>query len=60
MGPPLPPDVVRGAVLLRANALARGLSAVRLELLQRLVSDVRAGLQRGACLPPRECHPSNK
>jgi len=31
-GPPLPPDLVRGLVLLRLNSLVRGLSGVREEL----------------------------
>jgi histidine ammonia-lyase len=37
-GPALPEDVVRGLVLLRLNSLARGLSGVRPEVLDRLVS----------------------
>jgi len=36
-GAPLPPDLVRGMILLRLNSLARGLSGVRPELLERLV-----------------------
>jgi len=36
-GPALPADVVRGAVLLRANSLARGHSGVRPEVLDRLL-----------------------
>ena len=36
-GPPLPADVVRAATLRLANALARGLSAARPELAERLV-----------------------
>src|ERR1700730_5760123 len=36
-GPKLSPDVVRGAMLLRVNALAKGFSAVRLVVLDRLV-----------------------
>jgi histidine ammonia-lyase len=36
-GPALPEDVVRGLVLLRLNSLARGLSGVRPEVLDRLV-----------------------
>jgi histidine ammonia-lyase len=36
-GPALPPDVVRGLVLLRLNSLARGHSGVRPELLDRMV-----------------------
>src|SRR5262245_27971739 len=37
VGEPLPEAAVRAATLLRANALARGLSAVRLEVIERLV-----------------------
>lgn len=37
VGQPLPEEVVRAAVLLRANALARGLSAVRLVVIERLL-----------------------
>ncbi len=36
-GPPLPPDVVRGMVLLRLNSLAAGHSGVRPEVIERLV-----------------------
>jgi histidine ammonia-lyase len=36
-GPPLPADVVRGLVLLRANSLARGHSGVRPEVVDRLL-----------------------
>ncbi len=36
-GPALPEDLVRGLVLLRLNSLARGLSGVRPEVLDRLV-----------------------
>ncbi|HLM92020.1 MAG TPA: histidine ammonia-lyase [Thermoplasmata archaeon] len=36
-GPALPADLVRGAVLLRANSLARGHSGVRPEVLDRLL-----------------------
>ncbi|MCI4328635.1 MAG: aromatic amino acid ammonia-lyase, partial [Thermoplasmata archaeon] len=36
-GPSLPPDVVRGLVLLRLNSLARGYSGVRPELLDLMV-----------------------
>src|SRR6266568_11379 len=35
VGEPLPEDAVRAAILLRANALARGLSAVRLVVIER-------------------------
>lgn len=37
VGEPLPEDTVRAAILLRANALARGLSAVRLIVIERLL-----------------------
>jgi len=37
-GPPLPEDVVRGLVLLRLNSLARGLSGVRTDVLDRLAA----------------------
>lgn len=37
-GPPLPGDVVRGMTLLRLNSLARGMSGVRAEVLDRLVA----------------------
>lgn len=36
-GPALPADVVRGMMLLRANALARGHSGVRPELIERML-----------------------
>jgi phenylalanine ammonia-lyase len=36
-GDPLPEDAVRAAVLLRANALAKGYSAVRIEVIERLL-----------------------
>ncbi|UCE91614.1 MAG: histidine ammonia-lyase [Methanobacteriota archaeon] len=38
VGPPLPAEVVRAMMLLRANALAKGYSAVRPELVELLVS----------------------
>ena len=34
---PLPEEAVRAAILLRANALARGFSAVRLVVIERLL-----------------------
>ncbi len=37
IGDPLPPEVVRGMLLLRANTMAAGHSGVRVELLQRLL-----------------------
>jgi phenylalanine ammonia-lyase len=36
-GAPLPQDVVRAAMLLRANALAKGYSAVRIVVIERLI-----------------------
>jgi len=36
-GNPLPEDAVRAAILLRANALAKGYSAVRLVVIERLI-----------------------
>ena len=36
-GPPLPEEIVRAAILLRANALAKGYSAVRLPIIEKLV-----------------------
>ncbi len=38
VGSPFSEEVVRGAILLRANALAKGFSGVRLEVIQRLLS----------------------
>jgi histidine ammonia-lyase len=43
-GPILPPDVVRGLMLLRLNSLARGHSGVRPELLDRLTELINRGL----------------
>ena len=43
-GPPLPTDLVRGMMLLRANALSRGHSGVRPELIERLVEFLNQGL----------------
>lgn len=37
VGDPLPQEAVRAAILLRANALARGLSAVRVTVIERLL-----------------------
>jgi phenylalanine ammonia-lyase len=37
VGEPLPEEAVRAAILLRANALARGFSAVRLVVIERLL-----------------------
>jgi len=43
-GPALPEDVVRGMMLVRLNSLARGLSGVRPEVLDRLVDVLNRGL----------------
>ncbi len=43
-GPALPPDVVRGLILLRANSLARGNSGVRVEVVERLLELLNHGL----------------
>lgn len=52
-GPRLPPEDVRAAMLLRANSLMKGYSGVRLELIQRYVTFLNAGVtphafQRGS------------
>lgn len=44
VGPPLPDGVVRLAQILRVNALARGNSGVRLELIERLLGLLNAGI----------------
>ncbi len=43
-GDPLPEEVVRAAILLRANALARGLSAVREVVIERLLDLLNCGI----------------
>jgi histidine ammonia-lyase len=43
-GPPLPVEVVRGMLLLRANALAVGLSGIRPEVVDLLVAMLNAGV----------------
>jgi histidine ammonia-lyase len=43
-GEPLPPQVVRGMLLLRINALAKGYSGVRLKTLQFLTDFLNAGI----------------
>jgi histidine ammonia-lyase len=43
-GPALPADVVRGMLLLRANALTRGHSGVRRELIERLLEFLNQGV----------------
>lgn len=52
-GPRLATADVRGAMLLRANSLAKGASGIRLEIIERLVAFLNAGLhpvvyQRGS------------
>lgn len=44
MGDPYPTEVIRGAMLLRINALARGNSGVRLETLETLVNMLNKGV----------------
>lgn len=44
VGEPLPEEAVRAAILLRANALARGLSAVRLVVIERLLDLLNHGI----------------
>ncbi len=44
VGPPLLREQVRATLLLRANALAKGYSGVRLEVVQRLVGCLNAGV----------------
>ncbi len=43
-GDPLPPDVVRAMIVLRANALAKGFSGVRPETVDAIVKFYNAGL----------------
>lgn len=54
VGPEVPVDAVRAMMLLRANALARGASGVRVEVVERLTEMLNAGVtpvvpQRGSC-----------
>lgn len=54
VGPPAPPDVARAMVLLRANALAKGYSGCRPELVEHLLALLRAGVSpvvpsQGSC-----------
>jgi histidine ammonia-lyase len=44
VGPPLPAEVVRAMLLLRANTLAVGLSGVRVELAELLLAMLNAGV----------------
>jgi phenylalanine ammonia-lyase len=43
-GPPLPEEAVRAAILLRANALAKGFSGVRLAVVERLLDLLNHGI----------------
>jgi len=43
-GPPLPDEVVRAAMVVRANTLAKGYSGVRLKVVQSLVDMLNAGV----------------
>lgn len=44
VGEPLPAEVVRAILLLRANALAKGFSGIRLSTLERLLEVLNAGI----------------
>lgn len=44
VGPPLPQEVVRAAMLIRANTLAKGYSGVRLETIETLVELLNRGV----------------
>ncbi|TGE31146.1 histidine ammonia-lyase [Desulfosporosinus sp. Sb-LF] len=44
VGEPLPSEVVRGILLLRANALAKGFSGIRLSTLETLLEVLNAGI----------------
>ena len=44
VGPPLPEDTVRAAILLRANALAKGLSGVRVDIIEGLLNLLNHGI----------------
>jgi phenylalanine ammonia-lyase len=53
-GPMTPPEVVRAAILLRANCLAKGNSGVRVELVERLLDLLNHDIlpfvpERGSC-----------
>jgi histidine ammonia-lyase len=54
VGPPAPAEVVRGMILLRANALAQGASGCRVELVEALLAMLAAGVvpvvpRQGSC-----------
>ncbi len=44
VGEPLPEDVVRAAMLIRANALAQGVSGVRVEIVETLLAMLNRGV----------------
>ncbi len=44
VGEPLSPEVVRGILLLRANALAKGFSGIRISTLQMLINMLNTGI----------------
>jgi len=44
VGKPLPTDIVRATMLLRANMLARGYSGIRLEVLENLIKMLNEGV----------------
>jgi histidine ammonia-lyase len=44
VGEPLPPDLVRGMMLVRANSLAKGLSGVRPKIVEALIDMLNAGV----------------
>ena len=44
VGPPLPEEVVRATMLIRANTLAKGYSGIRLETLETLIEMLNRGL----------------
>ena len=44
VGKPLPTDIVRATILLRANMLARGYSGIRLEVLETLIKMLNEGV----------------
>src|SRR5947209_14572725 len=44
VGEPYPDEIVRAALLLRANALAKGTSGARVELVEALLACLNAGL----------------